>query len=149
MKQTNSENRNKEKLGFQNSPPFQKIYASEMQKPPFADGVKSLSTNPLERPVEFGLTGGMRFSHHCYICFVCLRFFFGVGDSFVNAFRLYLRCNQRKGEDHHAGDSKLMRSDPPSPSRSGLRDQRAVGTDHCAVHHPALDRVLRNERKRR
>ena len=52
---------------FQNGLSFQKFYAPEMQKPPFADGVNSLSTTP-------GATGKVRLlwgiciSRHCYMC---------------------------------------------------------------------------------
>ena len=55
---------------FQNSLPFQKIYAPKMQSPLFMDGVNSLSTYPQsdrKSPAALGLL----FSHHCYICFVC------------------------------------------------------------------------------
>ena len=44
---------------------------------------------------------------------------------------------------------KLVCSIAPGPPRSGLRGQRGGGPDHRTVHHPALDRILRNERKRR
>lgn len=66
---------------FQNGLSFQKFYAPEMQKPPFADGVNSLSTTP-------GATGKVRLlwgiciSRHCYICFVCLWLFGSNGNSF-------------------------------------------------------------------
>ena len=82
---------------FQNDLSFQKFYAPEMQNPPFADGVNSLSTNPRAA----GLCRqpwGIYFFRHCYICFVCLSLFVGSGNSFRHAFRVYLRCNQRKGE---------------------------------------------------
>ena len=82
---------------FQNGLSFQKIYAPEMQKPPFADGVNSLSTTP-------GATGKVRLlwgiciSRHCYICFVCLWLFGSNGNSFRYAFRLYLLYQRREGE---------------------------------------------------
>ena len=31
-------------------------------------------------------------------CLLCLSIVGGVGNSFINAFQLYLPCNQRKGE---------------------------------------------------
>ena len=82
---------------FQNGLSFQKFYAPEMQKPPFADGVNSLSTTP-------GATGKVRLlwgiciSRHCYICFVCLWLFGSNGNSFRYAFRLYLLYQRREGE---------------------------------------------------
>lgn len=82
---------------FQNGLSFQKFYAPEMQKPPFADGVNSLSTTP-------GATGKVRLlwgiciSRHCYICFVCLWLFGSNGNSFRYAFRLYLLYQRRECE---------------------------------------------------
>ena len=84
-------------LIFQSDLPFQKFYAPEMQKPPFADGVNSLSTAPRAtgkvRPLW-----GICISRHCYICFVCLWLFGSNGNSFRYAFRLYLLYQRREGE---------------------------------------------------
>ena len=41
------------------------------------------------------------------LCLVCLRFLGGIGNSFRHAFRVYLRCNQRKGEWHMATTKNL------------------------------------------
>ena len=92
---------------FQNGLSFQKIYAPEMQKPPFADGVNSLSTTP-------GATGKVRLlwgiciSRHCYICFVCLWLFGSNGNSFRHAFQLYLLYQRKGGRKGMAAKSKYL-----------------------------------------
>ena len=82
---------------FQNGLSFQKFYAPEMQKPPFADGVNSLSPTP-GAPGKARLLWGICISRHCYICFVCLWLFGSNGNSFRYAFRLYLLYQRREGE---------------------------------------------------
>ena len=44
-----------------------------------------------------------RFTKHS----LCVLILGGNGNSFINAFRVYLRCNQRKGECHMAATKNL------------------------------------------
>ena len=76
-----------------------------------------------------------------------LWFFGGVGNSFIDAFRLYLRCNQWKGEQQYGAKKEPLRSDTTQPPRPSNGGQRAVGPDHRTVHHQPVNRILRNERK--
>ena len=111
--------------------------------------LKKKNTPPPELPSRS--EGGFPFredpSRHCCLCFMCSAFFGGVGNSFLNAFRLYCRYNKREGDRQNGTDSKLVCSAPPGPPRKGLRGQGTVGTDHCTVHHQPAHGILRYERK--
>ena len=48
-----------------------------------------------------------------------------------------------------ASHKKSLRANQLGTASKNLGGQRGIGPDHRTVHHPALDRILRNERKRR
>ena len=99
--------------------------------------LKKKNTPPLELPSRS--EGGFPFqngpSRHCCLCFMCSAFFGGVGNSFLNAFRLYCRYNKREGERQHGTEKEPLRSGTPQPPRASLRGQRGGGPDHQRIHH--------------
>ena len=60
---------------------------------------------------------------------MCSAFFGGVGNSFINAFRLYCRYNKQEGARQNGTEKEPLRSDPPQPPHAGQRGQRGGGQD--------------------
>ena len=91
-------NKRRKKFDFSKQPPVSKILRTKDAKSAIYGRSKVAIRHSPRAAGRVRKLWEFAFFRHCYICFVCLRFLSGIGDSFINAFRVYLPCNQRKGE---------------------------------------------------